>query len=304
MTTSEEKGSKKRTREAIKEEEIVDSKALSQEFIEAHTPEFIEGCKFILEKDPSLFDVLTSGNFINFEIDKKGDEITDTEMRVENFFHRLTFVIIAQQISNKASLSIKQKYLDIFDNEKPTIKTVYERFHGEDGNEFKSQIRAAGFSGRKLSYFESLTDYFFEKKTEIENLFFINKADDDIIIDHLVTNIKGIGPWSAKMFLTMDLKRPNVFAADDLGVARGCSLYFERRPDILKDLTSKRTQKIKSKFNKAKRPTFKVYDHDLVESCGELFAPHRTVFMYLLWRLSSTRVDAMTKKRIRIDPIY
>lgn len=88
------------------------------------------------------------------------------------------------------------------------------------------------------------------------------------------------------------LKRQNVFTSEDLGFARGCSKYFSDGPELIKELSDKRTAVKKSKH---KKTTSKVYIDGLVESCAELFAPYKIVFMFILWRLSATHVDAIAK---------
>lgn len=99
------------------------------------------------------------------------------------------------------------------------------------------------------------------------------------------------------MFLVTSLERMDVFAADDLGIARGCSKYLDCRPEILKELMSKRVQG-KTKRSKIvhKKKNWKIYDEDIVEKCGEMFAPYRSIFMFILWRLSSTNIDALAKR--------
>ncbi|EDO18433.1 hypothetical protein Kpol_1032p26 [Vanderwaltozyma polyspora DSM 70294] len=271
----------KRTREEV-EKEDKERAQLPDEFVAAHSDEFIKACDFILSKEPSFIDIITATNFELFLREAAPFEIT-----LKSAFTKLSCAIIAQQISGKAGNSIKGRVIDLFDGTFPTYQQLKEAFKNDKR---KQEVRGCGVSARKVTYLESLVNYFVEKEDEIDKMF-KETGNDQEVIDHLVENIKGVGVWSAKMFLITGLKRYDVFASEDLGAARGCSRYFSENPELLKELTAKRTEVIKSKHKK--NSNWKVYDDDLVISCGDRFAPYRTVFMFILWRLSATNVEVI-----------
>ncbi|SCW04333.1 LAFE_0H11232g1_1 [Lachancea fermentati] len=259
-------------------EEVV---SLPIDYQSKHTEDFNSACKTILEIDPSLLDTIVSGDFPLFL--KKEQEL----MTLNHHFTKLASSILSQQISGSAAMSIKKKVTELFAGSFPTYQDISKLIANGD----TAKLRSCGLSGRKVLYLESLATYFNDNEDAIAVLL---KQDDDEIIEALVKNVKGIGPWSAKMFLVTSLERMNVFAPEDLGVARGCSRYLDSRPDVLKELLNKRVAIKRSKI-KHKKSNWKIYDEDIVDKCGQLFAPYRTVFMFILWRLSSTDVDAMAK---------
>lgn len=257
---------------------------LPQDFAEKHIDTFVKGCHHILGVDPSLYDALLSKDFQLF---LKREQ---PPMDLNHHFIKLASSILAQQISGAAANSVKNKLMAYYGGHFPTYQAVVETFHKKNVQE----LRDCGLSARKVQYLESLANYFNDNEKAIEALF---EQDNEEIASQLVANIKGIGPWSAKMFLVTSLERMDVFAADDLGIARGCSKYLDCRPEILKELMSKRVQG-KTKRSKIvhKKKNWKIYDEDIVEKCGEMFAPYRSIFMFILWRLSSTNIDALAKR--------
>jgi 3-methyladenine DNA glycosylase/8-oxoguanine DNA glycosylase len=85
------------------------------------------------------------------------------------------------------------------------------------------QLRAAGLSRQKMVYLRDLADKFhtgFLNEHEFEDL-----PDDDVI--KRVTEVKGIGRWTAEMFLMFSLGRPDILPVDDLGVQRGMQIAYK-----------------------------------------------------------------------------
>ena len=90
-----------------------------------------------------------------------------------------------------------------------------------------STIRAAGLSARKVEYLRDLALHFGSGAVHVDQW---QRMDDEAIIDELVA-IRGIGRWTAEMFLIFHLMRPNVLPLDDLGLLKGISLnYFSGEP--------------------------------------------------------------------------
>ena len=90
-----------------------------------------------------------------------------------------------------------------------------------------STIRAAGLSARKVEYLRDLALHFGSGAVHVGQW---QQMDDEAIVDELVA-IRGIGRWTAEMFLIFHLMRPNVLPLDDLGLLKGISLnYFSGEP--------------------------------------------------------------------------
>ena len=258
--------------------------ALPEKYIARHEEKFNMACEHILEKDPSLFPILKNNEFTLY---LKETQVPNT---LEDYFIRLASTILSQQISGQAAESIKARVVSLYGGAFPDYKVLFEDF--KDPAKC-AEIAKCGLSKRKMIYLESLAVYFTEKYKDIEKLFG-QKDNDEEVIESLVTNVKGIGPWSAKMFLISGLKRMDVFAPEDLGIARGFSKYLSDKPELEKELMRERKVVKKSKI-KHKKYNWKIYDYDIMEKCSETFSPYRSVFMFILWRLASTNTDAMMK---------
>ncbi len=137
-------------------------------------------------------------------------------------FRMLAGSIISQQISTGAARSIKKK-LDELVGSDGLIPTNLSQYSPE-------QLRAAGVSPQKATYLLDLAAKVHE--TEI-NLQHIGRYSDDKIIEQL-TAVKGIGKWTAQMFLIFALGRPDVFPHDDLGVRSAIRNRYglEELPDL------------------------------------------------------------------------
>ncbi|CAI4038612.1 hypothetical protein SMKI_05G2230 [Saccharomyces mikatae IFO 1815] len=258
--------------------------ALPEEYSFKHEEKFNVACQHILEKDPSLLPLLKN---YEFSLYLKGTQVPDT---LDGYFVRLASTILSQQISGIAAKSIKARVESLYGGTFPEYKVLFEDFKDPVKS---AKIAKCGLSKRKMVYLESLATYFTERNEDVKRLF-SQEDNDDEIINSLVTNVKGIGPWSAKMFLISGLKRMDVFAPEDLGIARGFSKYLSDKPELEKELMRERGVIKKSKI-KHKKYNWKIYDDDVMEKCSQLFAPYRSVFMFILWRLSSTDTEAMIK---------
>ena len=121
-------------------------------------------------------------------------------------FNALCRTIIGQQISVKAAASIWNKFATGTKNINPKNVIKY-------GN---NNIRKCGISNKKVEYIIGLSNFFIENPDSV-NLW--KKMDDKSIIKELC-QLKGIGPWSAEMFLMFCLLRPDVLPLGDLGLRR------------------------------------------------------------------------------------
>ncbi|KAG0659112.1 3-methyladenine DNA glycosylase [Maudiozyma exigua] len=270
----------------MKLEDGVENVIIRQEYRDRHIPEFNKAIDFILGLDPSLVPVINKGDFELFKKDElRLDGEPSDEAKLQNAFSKLGGAIIGQQISNSAARSIRIRFMALFDEMFPLYKELkqYMTF-----SENVKTMRDCGLSQRKVTYLESLATYFSDNEPKLIQMYYHNETDnDDEIEEDLVAGFKGIGPWTAKMFLVSGLRRINVFAPEDVGVARGFSRYISDKPNLLKELMKDRDVIKKSKI-KHKKFNWKVYDLDIMERCAERFAPYKTVFMFILWRLSGT----------------
>jgi DNA-3-methyladenine glycosylase II len=135
-----------------------------------------------------------------------------------NPFMTLARSIVGQQISVKAAESVWQRLL-LECGKRPTPASVQKA-----GLE---KLRAAGLSGRKAEYILDLSTHFSEKLVHPKKWV---AMDDESVIAEL-TAIRGIGRWTAEMFLIFNLQRPDVLPLDDVGLLNAISLhYFSGEP--------------------------------------------------------------------------
>ena len=164
--------------------------------------EMDSGIKILSQKDPRLVTL-----FDQFNVPALKHE--------ENYFWSLCRSIIYQQISGKAAQAISERFINLFPSKidlKPRqiLETDINNFYG------------VGLSKQKANYIKNIASAFYNNIIDENNL--SNLSDDDII--KILTSIKGVGPWTAEMFLIFTLKRPNVLPLTDLGIQKGFKIFF------------------------------------------------------------------------------
>ncbi len=117
--------------------------------------------------------------------------------------------IVGQQLSTKAAAAIYGRLIARFDGRPPTPEEVL----AEDPEELRA---AAGLSRAKVGFLRSLAEHVLGGELELDRL---ESLSDDEVIAELVA-VKGIGVWSAHMFLMFHLNRPDVLAVGDLGIRK------------------------------------------------------------------------------------
>ena len=115
------------------------------------------------------------------------------------------------------------------------------------------QMRAVGMSRQKIAYFRDLCEKALTGAVPLDSL--DSMTDDEVIA--ALTQVKGIGRWSAEMFLMFRLHRPDVLPVDDLGIVNA----------------------VKNVYGLRKRPTA-----DRIRKIGEAWRPYRSVASWYLWR--------------------
>jgi len=192
-----------------------------------------KGLKHLKKKDEKMGRLITKFEKPEFKKDN-------------NYFEALVRAIVYQQLSGKAAATIYERLKDLFTENKfllPSI--VMEKSHEE--------LRSVGLSNQKASYIHNIANAFYTG-TIPKN---INAIDDNEVIECLTT-IKGVGPWTAEMFLMFTLNRPDVFPVTDLGIQKGFQLFFQ--------------------LDKLPRP-------DQMIKNAEPWRPYRTLASWYLWRL-------------------
>ncbi len=158
-------------------------------------------------------------------------------------FQTLARSIIGQQISVKAAQSVWERFAAAVGDMRPQHVLKLS----------ETQLRGCGLSGQKVKYLRDLSERFAGGVIDVARW---HKMDDETLIEDL-TQVKGIGRWTAEMFLMFYLTRPDVFPLGDLGLQRAMSLHYNKgRP-----LPDRR-----------------------IAALGKLWSPWRSVATWYLWR--------------------
>lgn len=193
-----------------------------------------DACKHLSKRDRVMKKLIPQ--FGEARLQSRGDAFTT-----------LARSIVGQQISVKAAQSVWDKFAALMSGPSyaidPALVLAQET----------PSLRAVGLSARKAEYLRDLARHFAEGEVHVSQW---QHMDDEAIIDELVA-IRGIGRWTAEMFLIFHLMRPNVLPLDDLGLLKGISnSYFSGEP-----------------VSRAE-----------ARELGECWSPYRSVATWYLWR--------------------
>lgn len=144
---------------------------------------------------------LSKDKRLKFLIDKFSNEIDIKERYNESYPMAVAFLIIEQQVSFKAAITIKKRF----------INKVLDLSNDEIINLSDEDLQSIGISYRKVEYIKNVFKYFKNFKYDFDN------ASNDNVIKELI-KIKGIGIWSAEMFLIFVLFRIDIFSKGDLAL--------------------------------------------------------------------------------------
>ena len=176
-----------------------------------------------------------------------------SEERPNDAYGALLRAIVGQQLSTKAARTIYGRVLEIFDGSTPSPQQLL------DADE--KALRGAGLSGRKVEYVRDLASHVLSGELELDRL---ERLSDDEVIDEIVA-VRGLGRWTAEMFLIFHLERPDVLSGGDLGIRKA----------------------IQNELGLEKMPT----PTETVE-IGERWSPHRSLASLYLWEsLAAVPVD-------------
>jgi DNA-3-methyladenine glycosylase II len=158
-------------------------------------------------------------------------------------FLTLARAIVGQQISVKAAQSVWDRLVACVGEVTPEKILLKER----------TALRACGLSDRKTEYIADLAQHFADGAIHVGR--WPQMSDEEIIAE--LVEVRGIGRWTAEMFLIFNLLRPDVFPLDDLGLQKGiCLAYYRNRKVALSTM----------------------------RRLGESWRPWRSVATWYLWR--------------------
>ena len=193
--------------------------------------------RFLLKADKVLAELMRERGPIDPETDRRGSR--------PDPFQALLRAIVGQQLSTKAARSIWERVAETLGSQTPTPAQVLA--HDPDG------LRGAGLSRSKVSFMRDLADRIENGRLDLESL--KDLSDEDVIAD--LIEVKGIGQWTAEMFLMFHLARPDVVSMGDLGIRRAIQIAYG--------------------LDELPGPTE-------MERISEPWRPHRTLACLYLWR--------------------
>ena len=164
--------------------------------------EMVDGVNYLSSLNVNLSKFLKSYNVPTLPVEK-------------NYFWALCRSVIYQQISGKAAKKISDRYLSLYANAESMLPSEVIDIDIK-------KIFKVGISRQKASYIKNIAHAFNTKIIDEKN---ISKLNDQEIISQLTT-IKGVGRWTAEMFLIFTLRRSDVFPVTDLGIQKGFKIFY------------------------------------------------------------------------------
>ena len=166
------------------------------------------------------FKVLKNDQVMSFLIKRFKNEIDITDRYNNDYAKAISDLIIEQQISFKAAITIKKKFNLLLNNSDNLLDIPDEK------------IRLIGISSRKVEYIKNVYKFFESNEYDFQKL-----TDEDTI--KILCEIKGIGSWTAEMFLIFILFRQDIFSKKDLALINSIKINYG-----IKDLSNKKLDKL------------------------------------------------------------
>ena len=185
------------------------------------------------------FEHLSKDPVLKYLIEKIGDKIRLSDRYEKDLAKAVSQIIIEQQVSFKAAITIKKRFNNLIG--KLSYKNIQE-IDNED-------LQSIGISFKKVEYIKNVYLYFLNNKLDFKIL------EDEEVINEL-TKIKGVGKWTAEMFLIFILFRKNIFSNGDLALLNSIKINYN-----LKILTNPKLESLKKRWG-----------------------PYKTVASLLLWK--------------------
>jgi DNA-3-methyladenine glycosylase II len=193
--------------------------------------------KELMKADPKLAKLMKEKGPIDPDKDRRASR--------PDPYETLAMAIVGQQLSTKAAASIWAKVQALFGGKTPKPEQVIDAD--------PQDLRDAGLSWGKVAYFRDLAEHVRDGELDLKRL---PELEDEEVIEELTT-VKGIGRWTAEMFLIFHLGRPDVLSTGDLGIRKAAGLAHGMR-------TPPKPEKL--------------------DQMGEAWRPHRTLACLYLWR--------------------
>ena len=185
------------------------------------------------------YNFLSKDKCLDYLIKRFSEEINISERYDSNYSRALALLIIEQQVSFKAAITIKERFLKMINN-LDNLEVL--QIHSDD-------IQSIGISHRKVEYIKNVYEYF-----QKSNFNFQESSEDDVIKE--LTKIRGIGLWSAQMFLIFVLYRINIFSKGDLALMNSLKINYK----------------------------IDIKNTDNVDKLIEKWSPYKTVASLILWK--------------------
>lgn len=196
--------------------------------------------KALAATDPKMADLIERIGPIDLKTRLK----RRAEERPPDAYGALLRAIVGQQLSTKAARTIYNRILDLFGGSTPSPEQLLEAS--------EEDLRGAGLSGRKVEYVRDLAHHVLDGELELDRL---DDLSDEEAIEEIVA-VRGLGRWTAEMFLLFHLGRPDVISGGDLGIRKAIQIEYG-----LDDMPTPAQ----------------------VEEIGETWKPHRSLASLYLW---------------------
>jgi DNA-3-methyladenine glycosylase II len=188
--------------------------------------------KHLAEVDPVLAKVIQAYGPYEFELE-------------DGYYEALVGAIIFQQLAGKAAQAILNRFKALYEGKIPTPKEFLKTP--------ETKLRSSGLSPQKISYLKDLCTRLETGTLDLKHL--QDLADDEVIRE--LDEVRGVGRWTAEMFLMFSLGRTNVLPVDDLGLQKAAQKLYG-----LDELPS----------------------HDRFEELAKAWHPYRSIASIYLWR--------------------
>ncbi len=166
-------------------------------------------------------------------------------------FASLVQAIVFQQLAYAAAHAIHRRLVDALDGVVEPERVVAMS---------DEEMRAVGLSGNKTRSLHDLAAKVLDGTVDLSPRRLARQPDDEIV--KRLTSVRGIGPWSAEMFLIFQLRRLDVWPVSDLGIRRGYAVGWQRPTPTAREL----------------------------EPLGDPYRPYRTVLAWYCWKADESRV--------------
>ena len=170
------------------------------------SPRWTADDRELMKADKVLRRLMEEGGPIDPKMDRRGSR--------PNAYEALARAIVGQQLSTKAAESIWSKLIALFDDQTPEPEALLRRR--------PATLRKAGLSNAKVEFLRDLARRVEDGRLDLKRL---SKLSDEDITAELL-EVKGIGRWTAEMFLIFHLGRPDVAAVGDLGIRRAVQIAY------------------------------------------------------------------------------